>query len=267
MNKNCTNNISIEANIALLNNKRLLDTLAKRVRCDTFDDAKQTLYEAFLSYYPKFDKTKGNIRTFIYNCILPVAYRLARKRYCAVRVPTYVQDIWTQLANGKVIGTIKEFCELKEKGISPYVNLKEQTYRDIVEMYYGGGVRNKVVYTLQKQQDEYIEEINREFSIPEQIAEDKINTRNLRKLLDCLPDKHRFVIENYYGLNNYEPKTLREIACILGLSLEAVAKRRVNALSKMYNLIRKDNKRLSSVRMATIYLNELNKKDKKKGQQ
>lgn len=265
MNKNCIDSISSEANVALLTNKKLLDALAKRVRCDTFDDAKQTLYEAFLRCYTKFDRTKGNISTFICNYVLPVAYRLARKRYCAVRVPMYIQDIWTQLANGKVIGTIEEFRELKERGVSPYVNLKEQTYRDIVDMYHGGGVRNKVVYALQKQQDEYIEEVNKELSIPEQIAEDKINTRMLQKLLDCLPDKHRFVIENYYGLNNYEPKTLREIACILGLSTEALAKRRLHALSKMYNLIKKGNRRLSSARMTAIYLNELNKKDRKKG--
>lgn len=265
MNKNYTNNISSEANAALLSNRKLLDTLARRVRCDTLDDAKQTLYEAFLGCYTKFDKTKGNISTFICSYVLPIAYRLARERYYIVKVPMYVQDIWTQLAKGKVVGSIEEFRELKEKGVSPYVNLKEQTYGDIVSMYYEGGVRNKVVYALQKQQDEYIEEINREFSIPEQMAENRINIKNLHKLLDCLPDKHRFVVENYYGLDGNPPKTLKEIAAILGLSTESVSNKRMHALSKMHNIVKKGNRRLSSARIIAMYLNELNRNNKKKG--
>lgn len=263
MNKNYINNISNEANNILLNNKRLLDTLARRVRCDTLDDAKQTLYEAFLGCYTKFDRTKGNISTFIYNYVLPVAYRLARERYHTVKVPMYVQDIWTQLANGKVNGSIEEFRTLKENGISPYVSLKEQTYRDIVNMYYGGGIRNKVVYELQKQQDEYIEEINKECSIPEQIVNNKINIKKLHKLLECLPEKHRFIIENYYGLNNNTPKTLKEIGCILGLSTESISKKKIWALAKLHKLAKKNNKRLASIKMVNIYLDELNKNRKK----
>ncbi|RLJ70998.1 RNA polymerase primary sigma factor [Hydrogenivirga caldilitoris] len=63
--------------------------------------------------------------------------------------------------------------------------------------------------------------------------------REIYDLLDKLPEKERRVIELRFGLKGNEPKTLREIGDILGVSRERVRQLETRALRKLRSLAMK----------------------------
>ncbi|MCX8060445.1 MAG: sigma-70 family RNA polymerase sigma factor, partial [Aquificaceae bacterium] len=63
--------------------------------------------------------------------------------------------------------------------------------------------------------------------------------KEIRELLDRLPEKERRVIELRFGLRGEEPRTLREIGDILQISRERVRQLETRALRKLRNMAMK----------------------------
>jgi len=63
--------------------------------------------------------------------------------------------------------------------------------------------------------------------------------KEIYDLLDKLPEKERRVVELRFGLKGNEPKTLREIGDILGVSRERVRQLETRALRKLRSLAMK----------------------------
>lgn len=74
--------------------------------------------------------------------------------------------------------------------------------------------------------------------IEKDILEEEIK-REVEKLLKFLTDRERFIIEQRFGLTGEEPKTLREIGQILGISRERVRQIEIKALKKIRALATK----------------------------
>lgn len=74
--------------------------------------------------------------------------------------------------------------------------------------------------------------------VEKDILEEEIK-REVEKLLKFLTDRERFIIEQRFGLTGEEPKTLREIGQILGISRERVRQIEIKALKKIRALATK----------------------------
>lgn len=82
-------------------------------------------------------------------------------------------------------------------------------------------------YIVSEVSDDYVE--NNEFESLKNSEEIKI----ISMLLDCLTQREKFIIVNYYGLENKEEKTLEELGSELGLTKERVRQIKECALKKL----------------------------------
>lgn len=73
----------------------------------------------------------------------------------------------------------------------------------------------------------------------EEVVLQEVLEKEIYDLLDKLPEKERQVIELRFGLRGNEPKTLREIGDILGVSRERVRQLETKALRKLRSLAMK----------------------------
>jgi RNA polymerase sigma factor (sigma-70 family) len=64
----------------------------------------------------------------------------------------------------------------------------------------------------------------------DEYLEDEDLKEIVRKILNKMPEKHRIVIELYYGLKGEEPKTLDEIGDYLGLTRERIRQVKKDAI-------------------------------------
>lgn len=264
MNKNYINNITSEANKALLDNIDLLNLVSRKIGCKDANEAKQITYESFLNSYPLWNQSKYELSTFICTVVKWNAIRSARQGGFNIYLPMYVHDIWTQLSRGSLDGTLEEFNKLCAKKVCPFCHLKEETYLRVVDLYYNGKLHRKITDNMLEELE--AKQISKEnvLSEPEVFTEDALTKINVNKFLDCLTAEQKFIIESYYGLIDNKPETLEEIGSKLNLSKERIRTRKIQALAKMHNIAKKGNKKLTSERMVAAYLNELNRKSNKK---
>lgn len=252
-----------EANKALLNNINLLNIISHKIGCKDSNEAKQITYESFLRTYPEWDKTRGNLSTFICTVVRWAAIKLARQNHLEVRVPNYIEDIWVRLSRGSLDGTMEEFDDLKANGIHPFKHIQRENYAKILDFYFNGQIRRAFTDNML---DEFEEEdrtgVNDNLTKPETSAEEALSKERLNKFLDYLSTEHRYIIENYYGLNGNEPKTLEEMGNKLNLSKERIRTKKIQALAKMHNIAKYGDEKLTSERMVTIYLNKLSNNKK-----
>jgi len=75
--------------------------------------------------------------------------------------------------------------------------------------------------------------------LPEDILQTEEIEQYVQNWLGELSDKHRWVIERRFGLNNYEPATLEELAEHLGVTRERVRQIQLEALQTLRRLLRR----------------------------
>ena len=83
--------------------------------------------------------------------------------------------------------------------------------------------------------------VDKTYDSPETCTQNKLQEKDIAKLISTLNNREREIITRRFGINNEEPKTLEQIGKILGFSKERIRQIENIALQKMRKFKKVEN--------------------------
>lgn len=231
-----------ERNIAkeefAIHNIKLVFNIAKRYKSHTLsmEDLVQEGTLGLLKAIDKYDVDTGRFSTYatwwIKQAITRSLYDSAR----IIRLPAHIEERMSRLRRAK------RECEMNgeeytDEDLRKHLNISQATLNTL-KRWEGDAVSLNVMIGGEED-TELSEFVQSEEPDPETIYINNEMAELVDKLMECLDDRERFVIEERFGLHGKTPKTLEEIGSILKVTRERVRQIELKAMKKLKNPSRK----------------------------
>lgn len=244
---NETNDINIRNEIVLGNMKLVNYALVNIIKDYHIDmsDLEQAGYIGLINAVDYYDSTKGAFSTYALSCIanairiqLYQLNGLKLSEYCFYNIQKQVEhEYGEKLINNPNLSKVI-VSKLSESGFRSKKHENENLRRVLLNNCIS------LDEVLEKGEDEHIYSIDYDYNDSDinEVYDKELN-KHIVKQLSALTERQRKTLELRYGLNNGNVKTLKEIAEVLGVSLQRVAQYEKEGL-KMLN----ENEAINSLR-------------------
>ena len=127
--------------------------------------------------------------------------------------------------------SINNFIEFDEEAISKISGLDVKRIEEVKNAIKKEPISLDALVTDDLCIQDYIEDTS--YISPEMSAQNKLQRKDILKLINTLDKREREIIKRRFGINNNDPKTLEQIGQIMGFSKERIRQIENNALQKL----------------------------------
>lgn len=222
-------------------NLRLVVSIAKKYigQGVLFMDLVQEGSLGLIKAAEKFDYKKNfKFSTYATWWIKQTIIRAISNHSRTIRIPVHMLEKIRKYKKACNIAACDENMEVDEETISRLSGLDEKKIEEVKSALKKEPISLDTFVTDDLCIQDYVEDTS--YSSPENITQQKLQHRDVRKLLKKLDTREREILIRRFGIGNEEPKTLEQIGNDLGFSKERIRQLENIALQKLRKVERVD---------------------------
>ena len=225
----------------ILANLRLVVSIAKKYigQGVLFMDLVQEGSLGLIKAAEKFDYKKNfKFSTYATWWIKQTIIRAISNHSRTIRIPVHMLEKIRKYKKACNIAACDENMEVDEETISRLSGLDEKKIEEVKSALKKEPISLDTFVTDDLCIQDYVEDTS--YSSPENSTQQKLQHRDVRKLLKKLDTREREILIRRFGIGNEEPKTLEQIGNDLGFSKERIRQLENIALQKLRKVERVD---------------------------
>ena len=228
-------------NLLVNANLRLVVSIAKKYigQGVLFMDLVQEGSLGLIKAAEKFDYKKNfKFSTYATWWIKQTIIRAISNHSRTIRIPVHMLEKIRKYKKACNIAACDENMEVDEETISRLSGLDEKKIEEVKSALKKEPISLDTFVTDDLCIQDYVEDTS--YSSPENSTQQKLQHRDVRKLLKKLDTREREILIRRFGIGNEEPKTLEQIGNDLGFSKERIRQLENIALQKLRKVERVD---------------------------
>ncbi|MBR2430340.1 sigma-70 family RNA polymerase sigma factor [bacterium] len=215
-------------------NLRLVVSIAKKYigQGVLFMDLVQEGSLGLIKAAEKFDYKKNfKFSTYATWWIKQTIIRAISNHSRTIRIPVHMLEKIRKYKKACNNLSINNFIEFDEEAISKISGLDVKRIEEVKNAIKKEPISLDALVTDDLCIQDYIEDTS--YISPEMSAQNKLQRKDILKLINTLDKREREIIKRRFGINNNDPKTLEQIGQIMGFSKERIRQIENNALQKL----------------------------------